>query len=162
MHRYKSQKVDIANIYFKLFGDQGKSKLPNSLIVDVSNILSRTVDGISILDPSKYPLLDKTLKHSFVYLMLRLWVEKTLVEKYSIDTNKYDQLGSIINQAFPNNDIESIRNRVRLTSKKTLINEFNHFEGNLSIFQPAIDITDKALGAEKTDILTFIDTIKKS
>ena len=49
---------------------------------------------------------------------------------------------------------------MRLTSKKTLINEFNHFEGNLSIFQPAIDITEKSLGAEKTDILTFIDMIK--
>lgn len=162
MHGYKSEKVDIADIYFKLFGDEGKAKLPHSLIVDVSNILSRTVDGISIVDSSKYPLLDKTLKHSFVYLMLRLWVEKTLVEKYSIDTSRYDQLGSIINQAFPNNDVDSIRNRVRLTSKKTLINEFNHFEGNLSIFQPAIDITEKALGAEKTDILTFVDIIKKS
>ena len=43
-----------------------------------------------------------------------------------------------------------------------LINEFNHFEGNLSIFQPAIDITEKALGAEKTSILTFVDIIKQS
>lgn len=85
-----------------------------------------------------------------------------MVEKYSIDTNKYNQLGAIISQAFPNEDIDSIRKRVRLTSKKTLINEFNHFEGNLSIFQPAIDITEKALGTERTDILTFVSTIKKS
>ena len=106
--------------------------------------------------------VDKTLKHSFVYLFLRLLVEKTLVEKYSIDTTRYDQLGSIISQAFPADDVDSIRKRVRLTSKKTLINEFNHFEGNLSIFQPAIDITEKALGAERTDVLTFVDTIKKS
>ena len=60
------------------------------------------------------------------------------------------------------NDVDSIRKRVRLTSKKTLINEFNHFEGNLSIFQPAIDITEKALGSERTDIITFVNTIKKS
>ena len=49
--------------------------------------------------------------------------------------------------------------RARLTSKKTLINEFNHFEGNLSIFQPAIDITDQALGKERTDITTFISNL---
>ena len=42
-------------------------------------------------------------------------------------------------------EIFLFRNRIRLTSKKTLINEFNHFEGNLSIFQPAIDITDQVL-----------------
>lgn len=41
-----------------------------------------------------------------------------------------------------------------------MINEFNHFEGNLSIFQPAIDITEKALGSERTDIITFVNTIK--
>lgn len=93
---------------------------------------------------------------------MRLLVEKTLVDKYDIDTEKYKQLGAIINQAFKNDDINSIRNRVRLTSKKTLINEFNHFEGNLSIFQPAIDITERALGTERTDILTFVDMIKKS
>lgn len=162
MHGYKTEKVDIAKIYFCLFGNDGNVKLPSSLVVDVPDILSRTVDGVCIVDPVKYPLLDKTLKHSFVYLFLRLLVEKTLVEKYAIDTNKCDQLGSIINQAFPGNDVDSIRKRVRLTSKKTLINEFNHFEGNLSIFQPAIDITEKALGSERTDIITFVNTIKKS
>lgn len=162
MHGYKTEAVDIAKIYFRLFGNDGNVKLPSSLVVDVPDILSRTVDGVSIVNPIKYPLLDKTLKHSFVYLFLRLLVEKTLVEKYTIDTSRYDQLGSIISQAFPGNDVDSIRKRVRLTSKKTLINEFNHFEGNLSIFQPAIDITEKALGTERTDILTFVNTIKKS
>ena len=42
-----------------------------------------------------------------------------------------------------------------------VINEFNHFEGNLSIFQPAIDITDHALGKEKTDLLSFIDALQQ-
>ena len=71
-----------------------------------------------------------------------------------------EQLGQIISAAYPDeNDVEQIRNRIRLTSKKTLINEFNHFEGNLSIFQPAIDITDQALGKERTDLITFISTL---
>lgn len=162
MHGYKTKSIDVSEIYFKLFGDAGKNVLPASFKINVGDLLSRTVDGVTIVDTNKYPLLDKTLRHSFTYLFLRLLVEKTLIDKYGIDTEKYQQLGAIINQSFKGNDIDSIRNRVRLTSKKTLINEFNHFEGNLSIFQPAIDITEKALGAEKTSILTFVDIIKQS
>ena len=87
-------------------------------------------------------------------------VEKNLVEKFGIDTTHNEQLGQIISAAYPDEDnVEQIRNRIRLTSKKTLINEFNHFEGNLSIFQPAIDITDQALGRERTDLITFISTL---
>ena len=56
-------------------------------------------------------------------------------------------------------EIFLFRNRIRLTSKKTLINEFNHFEGNLSIFQPAIDITDQVLEIERTDLMAFISTL---
>lgn len=87
-------------------------------------------------------------------------VEKALVDKFAIDTSRNTQLGQIISAAFPDEtDIEQICNRIRLTSKKTLINEFNHFEGNLSIFQPAIDITDQALSRERTDLMTFIDNL---
>ena len=56
-------------------------------------------------------------------------------------------------------DLNAVRMRVRLTSKKTLINEFNHFEGNLSIFQPAIDITNTSLAQEKNDILNAMEAI---
>ena len=52
-----------------------------------------------------------------------------------------------------------MNNRVFLTTKKTLLNEFNHFEGNMSIFQPAIDVTDHILEKEKTDILEFINEL---
>lgn len=158
MHGYKTEKVDVAEAYSKLFG--AHSKLPLSCKVSVPDILSKTVDGIHLLDPERFPLLDRTLRHSFIYLFLRLIVEKKLVEKFGIDTARYSQLGQIISAAYPDeNDIEQIRNRIRLTSKKTLINEFNHFEGNLSIFQPAIDITDQALGKERTDLITFLSTL---
>ncbi len=90
-----------------------------------------------------------------MYLFLRL-----LVEKFNLDTTQNLQLGQIISQAYPDeDDVAQIRNRIRLTSKKTLINEFNHFEGNLSIFQPAIDITDQALGKERTDLITFVNNL---
>ena len=52
-----------------------------------------------------------------------------------------------------------MKNRVFLTTKKTLLNEFNHFEGNMSIFQPAIDITDNMLEKEKNDILDFVSKL---
>ena len=112
----------------------------------------------------KYPLLNRTLIHSFTYLFLRLLIEKKLVSKYNIDTESRGgakQLGQIISKAFPENSSnkDDIKNRVFLTTKKTLLNEFNHFEGNMSIFQPAIDISDYMLEKEKSDILTFINEL---
>lgn len=157
MHGYKTESVDIANAYVDLFGNKS-DKIPDSYMVSVPDILKMTVDGVEIIDKTQYPLLNKTLHHSFTYLFLRLSVEKNLVEKFNIDTTKYTQLGQIISEAYPDErDITQIRNRIRLTSKKTLINEFNHFEGNLSIFQPAIDITDQALGKERTDVVIFVN-----
>ena len=159
MHGYKAEKVDVAQIYINLFGNKD-NEIPASYEISVSDILNKTVDGKHILDNTQYPLLDKTLRHSFTYLFLRLLVEKELVAKFGVDTDRHKQLGQIISAAFPDeNDIAQIRNRIRLTSKKTLINEFNHFEGNLSIFQPAIDITDQALGKERTDIVTFVSNL---
>lgn len=159
MHGYKNDKVDIAYVYKNLFGNKIVN-LPDSYEVSVPDILLQHVDGIEIIDSSFYPLLNKTLQHSFIYLFLRLQVENKLVAKFNIDTTKNKQLGQIISAAYPKEtDITEIRNRIRLTSKKTLINEFNHFEGNLSIFQPAIDITDQTLGKEKTDIITFINNL---
>lgn len=163
MHGYKTGTVDIAECYIKLFGNMNNI-IPNNYKVNVDDILSKTVDGKEIVNKDKYPLLNRTLVHSFTYLFLRLLIEKKLVSKYNIDTeskNGAKQLGQIISKAFPENSKNSddIKNRVFLTTKKTLLNEFNHFEGNMSIFQPAIDITDHMLGKEKTDILAFINKL---
>lgn len=159
MHGYKTEKIDVAQAYIALFGNKDEI-IPESYEISVEDILLKTVDGIHVIDHTKYPLLDRTLQHSFTYLFLRLLVEKKLTEKYGIDTNENKLLGQIIAAAFPDeNNITETRNRIRLTSKKTLLNEFNHFEGNLSIFQPAIDITDAALGKEKTDIITFLNNL---
>ena len=167
MHGYKNQKVNISKIYVDLFGNK-EGKLPKDVEgiisgdfeVNVDDILNMDINGKEIVDKSKYPLLNRTLVHSFTYLFLRLMIEKKLVEKYKIDTSRYTQLGQIISQAFPDNaDKTAIKNRVMLTSKKTLLNEFNHFEGNMSIFQPAIDITDHMLEKERTDILEFVNNL---
>jgi len=161
MHGYNTGSVDLVDIYKKLFKDDGNI-LPNTYEVSVTDILAQTIEEIDILDPEMYPLLNKTLRHSFSYLSLRLRIEKTLVTKFQIDTSEKKQLGEIINAAYPNKDDPvQVRSRILLTSKKTLINEFNHFEGNLSIFQPAIDITDKALKKEQGDILTFVGSLQE-
>ncbi len=47
-------------------------------------------------------------------------------------------------------------------SRKTLINEFNHFEGNMNIFQPAIDISDSSLKKEKEDIVNALNSLVQS
>lgn len=163
MHGYKTNTVDIAECYIKLFGNKN-NRIPNNYKVNVDDILNKTVDGKEIVDKEEYPLLNRTLVHSFTYLFLRLLIEKKLVSKYNIDTESKSgakQLGQIISKAFPENSKNSddIKNRVFLTTKKTLLNEFNHFEGNMSIFQPAIDITDHMLGKEKTDILAFVNKL---
>lgn len=159
MHGYMSDKVDIASIYINLFGNI-KGKIPNSHLITVSDILSTNMDSLNILDNNHFPLLDKTLRHSLTYLFLRLLVENKLVQKFKIDTNKNKQLGQIISAAYPDSkDFSQIRNRIKLTSKKTLINEFNHFEGNLSIFQPAIDISDHSLVKEYSDVMSFISEL---
>ena len=159
MHGYMIDNVDLASIYINLFGN-AKGKIPSSHFVSVKDILSINLESLDILDNKYYPLLDKTLRHSLTYLFLRLLVESKLVQKFNIDTSKNKQLGQIINAAFPDvKDLDQVRNRIKLTSKKTLINEFNHFEGNLSIFQPAIDITDHALAKEYRDVVKFINDL---
>ena len=44
---------------------------------------------------------------------------------------------------------------VRLTSKKTLINEFNHFEYDMCLFMPSLDISDNKLKEEKDETQKF-------
>lgn len=160
MHGYETDTADLVAIYIKLFKNPDKFLTLTEYKVSVNDILSFNIDSISILD-NNLPLLHKTLRHTFTYLYLRLLVEKTLVEKYHINTKKHEQLGEIIGAAFKDeHDMNQIKKRTILTSKKTLINEFNHFEGNLSIFQPAIDITDAALYQEKAEIIEFVNQIK--
>ena len=164
MHGYMAEAVDIAPIYHELFDtidDKGQVESCNigdALIVDVEKIV-KCDENKEIVEEENYCLLNRTLKHTLTYLKLRLTVEQALINKFDIDTSSPLQLGQIIDKAFPEDTDRNIKMRVRLTSKKTLINEFNHFEGNLSIFQPAIDITDCALLKEKNEILGIVDEI---
>lgn len=153
MHGYSPNSVNITQIYNELFD----KNISTVYTISVTDILSLDLGNLDILSDTEYPLLNKTLKHSLTYLYLRLLVEKKLVNTYNVNFNKYDNLGAIIFNAYAGNGQEKIKKRVFLISKKTLLNEFNHFEGNMSIFQPAIDISDYTLEKEKNDIINFIN-----
>ena len=161
MHGFKNELVDIGACYQVLFGKH--EGIDEQYEVSVDSILSQSIKECEIVDHEKYPLLNRTLRHSFIYLYLRLLIEKELVSKYNIKVdgrNGAKQLGQIISKAFPeNSDKNTMERRVFLTTKKTLLNEFNHFEGNLSIFQPAIDITNQLLEEEANSIIDFLKNL---
>ena len=160
MHGYKDKIINLSEIYKRLFNYSFKKEA----MISVDDILKIELNKIEIIDKKQYPLFNRTLIHTLTYLFLRLIVEKTLVDKYKIDvgeSSSVKQLGQIISKAFPESEKEKTEKRVFLTTKKTLLNEFNHFEGNMSIFQPAIDITDSMLIKERDEIMDFIKKIKK-
>lgn len=142
--------------------------IKNDYHVSVGDILNLNIEHIEILKKDKYPLLNKTLYHTLSYLFLRLKVEKELIGLFNIQVNGFTLLHNIINKAFnmqqsDNYEIAKQKNedRIFFTSRKTLLNEFNHFEGNMNIFQPAIDITDNALKKEKDGIIEYLENSKK-
>lgn len=158
--------------------------IENDYSVSVGDILNLDIEHIEILKNDKYPLLNKTLYHTLSYLFLRLKVEKELIGLFNIQVNGFTLLHNIINKAFnmSQSDIDEIEkqetdelkrvkreqiqkqkkeDRIFFTSRKTLLNEFNHFEGNMNIFQPAIDITDNALKKEKDGIIEYLENLKK-
>lgn len=157
MHGYLSEEVDVAAIYTRLFRQANNTK--TTVNISAQDLALMKLEKKEILDINTWPLLNRTLNHSLAYLHLRLNVEKKLVEKFSLDTSKYYMLTDIIMAAFDGKTEASMKNRVFLTSKKTLLNEFNHFEGNMNIFQPAIDISDSALEKEKESIDLFISKL---
>ena len=97
-------------------------------------------------------------------------VEHELVEIFNIShsNDKILLLSNIIFKAFKtNNDASQDEKdemryyKVFFTSRKTLLNEFNHFEGNMNIFQPAIDITEQALQKEIDEIQDKLKQLRK-
>lgn len=150
MHGYETEKVNLSEIYNSIIGP---GVITGQHIVSADDITKLDIDNNAAIRSDTFPLLHKTLTHTITYLYLRLNVEKELVCKYSIDTTKYSMLTSIISNSFNGNDDLSVHNRVFFLSRKTLLNEFNHFEMDMNIFQPAIDITNQALSKEKELIM---------
>lgn len=157
MHGYENGSLDIAVIYKKVFDYE----IVRNEEISVSDILNVSVEDLDIIDSEEYPLLADTLIQTLIYYHIRMKVEYELVNIFKISHSKGQVLllTDIIQKAFrtvPDATQEqkdkARYNRVFFTSRKTLLNEFNHFEGNMNIFQPAIDITEAALQKEVQDI----------
>lgn len=89
--------------------------------------------------------MSETLRQTLIYYYLRIKVEKELVNIFNVPINRNHplMLNQIIRKAFnythEDPDAESKRGyKVFFTSRKTLLNEFNHFEGNMNIFHPPL------------------------
>lgn len=156
MHGYENDKVDINEIFKKLFD---VDLLQSQYEINVEDILQIDIKD-EIIDKTKYPILNRTLYHNLNYLKLRLLVEHTL---YNTDTNKmdwtkYPTLHNIIEKYLKNNiDLKN-----KLLSKKTLLNEFNHFEYDMCLFMPSLDISDNKLIEEKNSIIEICSEINKN
>lgn len=154
--------INLAEEYRKMRSNK-KSLFLTQYDITVDDIIDLNLEDIEIIDSNNYPLLNHTLIHTLNYLILILKVEKELIRIYNIDITQNMSVQQIIMNAFKDKTDDSIevskqkiKNRVFFTSRKTLLNEFNHFEGNMNIFQPAIDITDEALEKEREDINKYL------
>ena len=163
MHGYGTAEVDLIPIYNELFGNifSGEEKVTSKDVLEID------CDGLDFFSKDTYPLLAETLRQTLVYYYLRMTVEKTLIDVFKITTksNKILMLNEIIQEAFKakpdDNDFKIKRYyRVFFASRKTLLNEFNHFEGNVNIFQPAIDIAESKLEKEIRDIIDRLEKVK--
>lgn len=163
MHGYESESLDLVPVYNELFD----SVFEGSEEVSVEDILDLQCDDLSFIDENRFPLLAETLRQTLIYYHLRMIVEKKLVDTFHIQIRPGDivMLTNIIQRAFRCNgddpDYNAKRNyRVFFASRKTLLNEFNHFEGNINIFQPAIDIAANRLQQEVLSIEAKLQEIE--
>jgi DNA-binding protein Fis len=122
-------------------------------------VLQINCSTIDILDSAEFPLLADTLRQTLIYYYLRMKVEKELVEIFNMPVNQAHppMLNQIIQRtlSYRPTDTDAVIKRdykVFFTSRKTLLNEFNHFEGNMNIFQPAIDIKPTMFQSEVSAI----------
>lgn len=152
MHGFEHTTVDVGNVYKTLFGfDFGEVN------ISVEDVLNQNCSSLRIINSNEYPLLADTLNQTLIYYHIRMKVEHDLVEIFNLPIipGNVLLLTDIIRKAFTpptrvtQEEKDELRNnRVFFTSRKTLLNEFNHFEGNMNIFQPAIDIEPLSLQRE--------------
>ncbi len=165
MHGYENVSLNISDYYFELFGYKFQD-----VNISTQEIISINIKNINknFFNDKEYPLLADTLYQTLAYYHLRMKVEIKLVTMFNLDIRKQYTLNQIFMKVFniKKTDTEIIEEkkrkyRVFFTSRKTLINEFNHFEGNMNIFQPAIDITECSLNKEIDDIELMLNKISK-
>lgn len=181
MHGSCSKRVNISSAYRKIILRTYKSEInkPRKIgyvptfdfKITADNLMGYVKqwydDGCNdILDPSRYSLLNHALKHTVSYLYLRMHSEKILCKKFGINGEGL-RFGEVCIKAmteaskeYPSENKRIEEWKAGLLSKKSLVNEFNHYEGSLSIFQPAIDISDETLANEFKSIEEILKDIE--
>lgn len=162
MHGYNTRSLDIIPIYNKLFG----AVFSGSETIGPDDILELDCSGLDIIDKGHLPLLADTLEQTLVYYYLRMKVERELAEIFDLKVKDGMMLSQIIQKAFRCSEADPCYEKMRefrifFVSRKTLLNEFNHFEGNMNIFQPAIDITKSALQKEVLEINNKLAEVRR-
>ncbi|MDN4509355.1 AAA family ATPase [Gordonibacter sp. RACS_AR49] len=151
--------VEIAPLFNEVFkGDliDDTAALPSDLAEKNLETLPET-----IVDENLYPLLNRTLIHNYAFYLLRLKVEHALLS-YCPDASLpskpklYNYISACLRDS--ENEYEK-RWRRKMLSKKTLLNSFSHYEWNVNVFQPAIDISEKTLTSEIQEVLAMVDEI---
>ena len=176
MHGSQSEFADISDCYKQIFNGCGYSP-SMSCKLNSKDIISRCSNwnwNKEILCSPKLRLLDHTLRHTMGYLYLRIKAEEVICRKFNIQTTSADKdnkllFGKLLSMMVDKGEKkypaekENIKTwKIQMMAMKTLVNEFNHFEGNLSIFQPAIDISDETLERERRsieEILGYIESL---
>lgn len=152
MHGYNSLSINLSGIIKGILGIEIKDN-GSDIIICGSGMAEVDIPD-EIVDKSSYPLFNKTLSQNLTFLKLRTLVEKTLFEsdESRLNINKYPTLHTVIDEYLPRNSAKNRSLRAQLLSKKTLLNEFNHFEGNMSVFLPSLDISSESLEVETAGI----------
>jgi energy-coupling factor transporter ATP-binding protein EcfA2 len=156
MHYYNTKKIDIATA-FKITLNSKNTLDP--LELSAKDIAELPLNNDEILNPVDFPLMNRTLKNLYAYIILRLKVEKALIGHFYKKEIREDEV-LLLSDIILGSGLEDDQQRFLMT-RKTLLNEFNHFEFNMSIFHPAIDIKEKELTKEANMILEMLPKLKR-
>ena len=146
-----------------LFNEVFEADLIGDTAVLPSDLAAKNLETLpeTIVDEDLYPLLNRTLVHNYVFYLLRLKVEHALLS-YCPDASLpsrpklYNYIRACLRDGENGNEKRWHR---KMLSKKTLLNSFSHYEWNVNVFQPAIDISEKTLTSEIREVLAMVDEI---
>ncbi|MBX9034601.1 AAA family ATPase [Gordonibacter massiliensis (ex Traore et al. 2017)] len=155
--------VELTSLYQEVF--EIESTDFSEVCVSSASLAIRELGELpeSFVDKERYPLLNKTLAHNFAFYLLRLKVEHALLSyapEAEASLPRKPKLYNYVSACLCNGEDETERKwRRKILSKKTLLNSFSHFEWNVNVFQPAIDISDETLANETRDVLAMVEEI---
>lgn len=127
-----------------------KSKLSNSFLVDY-------IDNFNLSSISKHSFEKRTVQKIFLFIALRVWVEKQLYDKYpelfNTDNKQY-QLGQMIGKVFDQGPWKGSKKVTKeyLNSKKTMLNQSSHFKAQPAPFDFVINLSIDDVRKEIEDI----------